>query len=105
MEPVTNDEKQQKKDVQQAVELALIHRDIDDIRSEYKELKAGQENIEKHMNQLATQEDIKAIRQQLDQLMPWAQTLQTLEKLSKWLAAIAAGATVLIAAFSWFKGH
>lgn len=84
-------------EVQQAVELALIKRDIDD-------LKEGQERTNEKLKDLATTEDVKALKEQLDLLMPWAQTLQSLEKLSKWLTAIAAGIAVLVTAFTWFRG-
>jgi FtsZ-binding cell division protein ZapB len=90
--------------VNQAVELALIHRDIEDLKESTKELRAGQNSMRDEMKALATQEDIREIKEQLDQLMPWAQTLQTLEKLSKWIAAIAAAGGVLIAIAAWLRG-
>lgn len=105
MTPTGNEDiKLHKTNVEQAVELALIHRDIDDLRSGQQELKASQDNIEREIRQLATTDDIKQLREQLELLMPWAQTLGNLERMSKWLAALAAGVAVIVAALNWFKG-
>lgn len=90
-------------EVKREVELALIHRDISDLKVDLHETTTSVNQLQTSIHGLATSEDIQKIEAQLAMLMPWAQTLQSLERFSKWIAAITAMLAAFLASFSWIK--
>ena len=61
------------------------------------------EKMEKQLGALATRKDLQELKDEVDKITPWVSTLETLVKVSRWLAAIAAGLGAVWSATSFWK--